>query len=272
MKNLIYSLAIVLTSTFSFGQIQDDTSKFTFPGGEIIIVTFENDSLITSSDTTYFKKKKSGPEPGDFERWGGFFFGVNGYLTASNNRQLFQSQRFMELDYTRSPNFTLNLPGKRFAIGGNRFGITTGIGFEFNRYGLKRNVSLGYNSDSTFHNLDTAVQYDKNFLKATFIHAPLLLEYNTSLDPDKGLYVGLGVIGGYRIGSKTKQKYLQNGKKQTDKSKGDYNLNPFKLSFTARLGYGRFTVFANYSMTELFDPGRGPELYPFSAGLSIIPF
>jgi hypothetical protein len=40
---------------------------------------------------------------------------------------------------------------------------------------------------------------------------------------------------------------------------------------TARVGYKEVAIFANYYMTSLFKPDRGPELYPFSIGLAFTP-
>ena len=77
---------------------------------------------------------------------------------------------------------------------------------------------------------------------------------------------------GYRLGSKTKQKYEENDKTQKVKDRNDYNLNDFRLNAVVRLGYGDFTVFASYSLTELFEDNKGPELYPFTVGISLVSF
>ena len=41
------------------------------------------------------------------------------------------------------------------------------------------------------------------------------------------------------------------------------------MDATARIGWGWVNVFATYSLTTLFKTDRGPELYPFSVGLTI---
>jgi hypothetical protein len=45
-------------------------------------------------------------------------------------------------------------------------------------------------------------------------------------------------------------------------------LSPFQYGLTARLGYNGVGVYVNYSLSSLFKDGEGPELYPWSAGLS----
>lgn len=54
-----------------------------------------------------------------------------------------------------------------------------------------------------------------------------------------------------------------------DISKGHYHLNPFLFDASVRFGVGSFTAFANYNLNGLFESGKGPEYFPFSAGLSL---
>jgi hypothetical protein len=64
---------------------------------------------------------------------------------------------------------------------------------------------------------------------------------------------------------------MESGEKSKEKNKGDFNLSPLRWGVTARVGYKDVSLFANYYMTSLFKPGRGPELYPFTIGLAITP-
>ena len=68
--------------------------------------------------------------------------------------------------------------------------------------------------------------------------------------------------------SHTKIKYVEDGKKEKDKEKDDFNLSPLRWGLTARIGYEEINLFANYYMTPLFKSGMGPELQPFAAGLA----
>jgi len=53
------------------------------------------------------------------------------------------------------------------------------------------------------------------------------------------------------------------------KVKDDFNVNPFKYDLIARIGYGKFTMFGTYSLSTLFESGKGPVVYPFTAGISL---
>jgi len=255
----------------------EDTVRFNMGGTQIIIIEDEGDStnqkssMTTKDSTIYFDDEKES----DLSRWNGFYIGINGVTTPDRSFSLPSSQSYFDLDYSKSLNFNLNLIEKRFALGTPHVGISTGVGFDFNRYEFKRNVRLNYNSDSIWSSMpDSAsgINYSKNFLKATYLQVPLILDFVTSKKDEKGFYFGVGVIGGYKIGSKMKVKYETDGDKHKENTKGDFNLNPFKLSATARMGVGNYVLFANYSLTSLFEKNRGPEVYPFSIGISLIPF
>ena len=63
------------------------------------------------------------------------------------------------------------------------------------------------------------------------------------------------------------------GKEETTHIRKDnYNMSPFAAKALVNLGYKSWTFFAEYSLTPLFQSGKGPELYPFNAGLRVIPF
>jgi hypothetical protein len=78
----------------------------------------------------------------------------------------------------------------------------------------------------------------------------------------------VGGYGGLRIGSHTKQVYEVNGNEFKEKKREDYHLSPFSYGLTARVGYNNLGVFVDYSLSSLFEDNQGPELNPWSAGIS----
>jgi hypothetical protein len=126
------------------------------------------------------------------------------------------------------------------------------------------------NRDTTVAFIDTTLSYSKNKLHATYLTVPLMLEFNTSTDYYSSFHVAVGVVGAWKIGSNYKVNYESEGETIKNKSKGSYNLNPLKYSAHARIGYGKFTVFASYALSTLFEKGRGPEIYPFNVGITLV--
>jgi len=206
---------------------------------------------------------------GDFKYWEGLDIGVNGYMTPQNSLQVNPAYPFLELDYARSHSIAWNIGQYNVHIVKNYVQIVTGIGLEWNSYAFRNNWSLDTDSPMVTATEDN-IDYSKNKLKTTWLNVPLLLEFNTSKDEDKSFHVAVGVTGGYNIfRNRLKQEFSTDGTESKRKLKDDFNVNPFRYALTARVGFGDCSVFANYSMSEMFKANRGPELHPFSAGIAL---
>ena len=268
MKKYITILGCFLAiSSNAQTTIADDTTKITLGGKEIIIQN--NDDEIDEIDDDSDDEKNVKVSLGNAgAKWSGLYFGANGFLTPNNSMQLNTEDNFMDIDMAKSLNMSWNFASLDIQLGTPHLHLVSGMGFEFNRYGLKRNVRLGYNADSLWGTNDTVNTFDKNFLKATYFHIPLLFQVNTSKHDGKGVHFQVGAIAGVRAGGKQKVKYILNGDKHKENIKGIYNINPFKVSATARIGYDNLTLYANYGLTSLFEKDRGPEVNPFAVGLA----
>lgn len=147
-------------------------------------------------------------------------------------------------------------------------GLVTGLGISFNRYHFNnRYAVLTPFTDSL--QIDESGEFSrKHFLSATFLNVPLLLEFNTHKSPHKSFQFAAGIIGGYRIGSRSVRVTEEDRSRLVIRD--DFNLAPFNLSATVRFGYGQFfNIFATYSLTEMFKNDRGPELNTFTAGITL---
>jgi hypothetical protein len=208
-------------------------------------------------------------EGGDFKFWEGLDIGVNGYMTPQNSLTVNSSYRFLELDYSRSRSIAWNMGQYNFHIVKNYVQVVTGIGLEWNSYAFRNNWTLDTDSPMVTATEDN-VDYTKNKLKTTWVNVPLLLEFNTSKNEDKSFHIAVGVTGGYNIfRNRLKQEFSVDGTDSKRKLKDDFNVNPFRYALTARVGYGDVSIFANYSVNEMFKENRGPELHPFSAGIAL---
>ncbi|MCX6312090.1 MAG: outer membrane beta-barrel protein [Bacteroidetes bacterium] len=209
------------------------------------------------------------PHDDSFKFWEGLDIGVNGYYNSQNSLSTPEGNNFLELDYARSRSFAWNMGQYNFHLYKNYVNLVTGFGIEVNSYALRNNVSLVPNSNQ-ISGISENVDFTKNKLKSTWLNAPLMLEFNTSKNENHSFHIGVGAEFGYNVfQNRLKQEYSINGDEQKRKTKDDFNINPFRYSLTARVGYGKYTVFANYGMTSLFKANQGPKVYPFSAGISI---
>jgi len=228
--------------------------------------------------------------------WAGIDLAINGFLNSAKGFDLSNDQKtvdnnpedvtqFMELNYAKSWSFSINFMEFYIPIKQHNFGLVTGMGTEWSNYELKHNIKLNpeggkfvhtdideFNQSYTWGEVDTVLDYSKNRFKTWFINAPLLLEFNTGDNAKKAFHISAGAIFGFNLQTKMKYKYRLDGKNKKVKDKQSFNTNPFRVSATVRFGYGHGNIFVKYSLTPLFEKGRGPELYPFTVGVTLLGF
>lgn len=214
------------------------------------------------------RERKASDE--DFEFWQGFDLGVNGLMTYDNQFVFPQTMEYMELNYAKSYVFGWNIWQKNIHIYRNNVNLGTGIGLSWYHYNLRNSYSLQPNAEFTNAVYDS-LDYKRNRLNVCYANIPVMLEFNTNNSAaNKSFHIAGGVQFGYNIfKNKLKQKYELNGETFKRKIKDDFNVNPFKVDIIGRMGYGKFTIFASYSLTALFEKYAGPQLYPFTAGVHL---
>ena len=129
-------------------------------------VSERNDQIHQEEDKDYGLKddKDEGFFKNQHASWAGFGIGLNGFMN-SNDRFFSESDApFLMLDYAKSVNVQFNVWDKRFPIYQEFIGVTTGLGFQWNRYGLEKNVDISANADSIYAINNLAVNYTKNVL------------------------------------------------------------------------------------------------------------
>lgn len=257
------SITKVVGDEVSKNSDKKDSTTINFRKKKFVIINKENDS---DSNIGLSREDK-------FHHWGGFAMGVNGFL-SNGSTTLPKSQDYMSLNYGKSLNFQLNPFEKDIHIYKDYINLVIGLGFEWNQYEFSNKTKLNPDSSYTSGKIDSSNSYvyKKNRLKSTFVNVPILLEFNTNKNPDKAFHLALGVIAGYKLGSRTRQILEKDGNDIRFIRKDDYNINPFRINAHASVGFKNFTVFGNYALTPLFVKGKGPELYPFTIGLKIVTF
>ncbi len=124
---------------------------------------------------------------------------------------------------------------------------------------------------------DRGVDFIKSKLSATFVNASLIpvLDFGQHRRKPRvwsgdreGFRFGAGPYVGYRIASKTKLVYEENGKREKEKNREDFYLNNLRYGFRVQIGVRSTDLFINYDMNELFAEGKGPELNAISFGLT----
>lgn len=260
-----------IVSTDATGEpvaLSGDTTRLKF--GSVRLIIIDDSKEEENEDSTYKEIPDIEVDDKKFNNWAGMYFGVNGFLSFDNKLALESDYRNFELDYSKSITFGMNFGDLNINLIPNHVGLSTGMGIQWNRYAWKNNTDLVANADTLYAVVNTTADYSKNILKATYLQIPLLLDINTNKCEDKSFHISAGIIGGYKLGSKIKQKYEMEDKKFENRSKGHYQLSPFQAYLTAQIGYGGGVLFVNYGLTRVFEKDKGPQLYPFTAGFKFL--
>lgn len=226
--------------------------------------------------------------------WAGVELGISGYVTPDFNMNFNPAYPYMNMNTARSLTVNLNPFEINANLCRNHIGFTTGLGLQISNYYFTNNYVMlkdstalvAYQVQDSYGN---PVSIPVNKMVVSYLNLPLLFEYQTNpFRRTSSFHVTLGVIAGVRIGSYTKQIYRDkentyylidnNGKRVASyevdhhlvRDRGAYHLAPFKLDAAFRIGWSHVNLFATYSITQMFQKNQGPELYPWTVGITLL--
>jgi len=251
MKKLLLCLAI---SSFTFSYLKAQITK-------------KKVSATTS---------KEGKEDGDEKNkkpkydahWAGFDLGT---LLLMNDAF---STDFGEHDYwknnvLRSSNFNFNFLEYKIPILRQYIGLTTGLGLNFKSIAFREDYVLAHTTDSVYAVVDLTQTYRRNTLNSSYLTVPLMVDIATQKYQRNSFYFAAGLIGGMRIGSYTyRSGKFTNGDRFQNTIHSKYNLAPFTLEATVRIGYGAWGIYGTYQLNSLFKKGNTVAVMPISAGVT----
>ena len=201
--------------------------------------------------------------------WDAFQIGINSYLSPDKSTSLPASMDYMSLNTNKSINININMFQQSFGLIGRSLGLVSGLGLEFTNYVFDGNNTIVKDASGIIVSDVKPFKLDKSKLTTSYLTVPLILEFQFPGERRSNrLYINGGVVGGLKLGSHTKIKYKENGDKQDEKDKNDFNLNSLRYGFTGRIGLKHLSIYGTYYPVALFEKNKGPELYPFMVGFS----
>ncbi len=276
MKRITLMMATVMVAGATFAQTdssanQPDTIKI----GKFIIIKKNKDGANNDgekSTTMTIEKRKYKPSNISTNWWifdlG--FANVNDktmYGTAATgdylrttrpNEQPFTKQD-LELRTGKSSNVNIWVFMQRLNLTKGVLNLKYGLGLEM--FNLRYETNISYHKNPAYIFRDS-IAFSKNKLYAAYATVPFMVNVNTSPGNKKGLSFSAGVSAGYLVGSRNKQISGERGK---EKTRGDFDLEPFRFAYIGELGLGPVRLFGSYSMTTLHE--RGLVQYPYSLGI-----
>ena len=284
MKQLITFLAAVIICAAATAQ--KDTTEKSKPdtiriGGIIIVKNGKRDKDVNITMGRKDKTKKKNANVST--NWWIFDLGFSNYTDNTNygnagsylvNRPGYPvlDKNDFKLNTGKSINVNVWFFMQRLNLIKHFVNLKYGVGLELNNYRYKSSLSYkengyvpytaGVQTNAPFIFRDS-ISFTKNKLAADYLTVPLMLNFNSNPDNHKkGISLSAGVSAGYLYSQRNKQKSSERGK---DHNKGDYDLNPFKISYVAELGLGKIHFYGSYSPQSFYD--HSLDMKPYTLGI-----
>ncbi|WP_346237412.1 outer membrane beta-barrel protein [Niabella insulamsoli] len=128
----------------------------------------------------------------------------------------------------------------------------------------------GRTNTMRFNGLDTTIDVKKTKVTTAYAELPVELRYTANPEAsDKSFKIAVGVKVGTMLKGGTRSRLTEPTTTSyllKESSKNYFNTT--RIVGTARVGVGHFTVFGTYQFTSLLKAGVGPQLKPFTIGLT----
>lgn len=119
---------------------------------------------------------------------------------------------------------------------------------------------------------ESTISYRKSKFSSVYFDIPLEIRFKSNND----IRFAVGFKFGFLVKAYTKYKgndYLDsNSKLVIYKNSRIPNAEKNRYGLTARLGYKWLNLWGYYQLSTVFVKGKGPDMYPISVGISILPF
>lgn len=267
VKTVVESEPVIMTSDTIETSQDADTAIIRIGKKEIKVIDHDQDDMDEDDEKDNYKwcyDTRKHDRPGKFNgHWEAVELGFNGF--DKPDYSMYDVSDFMSLNQGKSMEVNVNFYELNIGLVKSYVGLVSGMGLSFNSYRFENPYTIAKGAERTEPVALNFEDLSKTKLAVSTLKVPLLLEFQIPVNQHEGrLYVNAGVVGGVRIGSHTKVKHGDT----KDKDRSSFNMNSFSYAATARVGYKDMGLFATYNLTPLFETGKGPELTPFTIGIS----
>ncbi len=150
------------------------------------------------------------------------------------------------------------------------FSFATGLGIGSNNVFFKNTLPNLKGTSDTLYVIPTDSTWKGNKFNTTFLEMPLELRFfGNKNNRNKGFKMAIGAKVGLILGAHTKYREPIGGTYVIQKDAAKKFNQSWRLAPTIRIGYGNFSIFAQYGVTGVFNTNRGPAAHAYSIGLTI---
>ena len=168
-------------------------------------------------------------------------------------------------------------------LGNSKFTFTPGIGLGLEKFSFEDNYTLSSEINNgalevTAEQLSQpdVFEYGKSKLGANYLDIPLEFRfYSRKNQYSRGFRAAIGGKVGVLYSSFTKFKYEDSlGDNHMVKNRANYGLNRFRYGVQARVGFGGFSLFGYYELSDKFEtpPAGGEDTNNLTFGIALTGF
>jgi len=242
MSKLMVVLALIMAGNVTMAQVDSVPKKTKTDWSKVAMKNRANDHFLIQIGYDKWAKMPDSIQTKGFSR------SFNAYF-------------MFDFPFKTNPHFSIGLGA----------GISTS-----NIYFNKTMIDItGKNSNQlTFKNVSDTNYFKKYKLLTTFLEAPVELRFlGDPLNSGKSFKAAIGAKIGTLISAGTKGKNLLNRNGQSvstfiQKEKAKRFFNGTRFSLTGRVGYGIISLFASYQVNSFIKEGFGPDVRPYSIGIT----
>lgn len=155
--------------------------------------------------------------------------------------------------------------------------VALGVGIATDNVYFDKTALLlnGTTTNLVFQNQADTTHFKRYKLATSYAEVPLELRFSSSPNNNsRSFKVALGAKVGLLLNAHTKGNTLQNSAGNTlndykEKIFAKDYFNRQRISATARVGVGSFTLFGSYQLTPLFKEGVAAAIRPYTVGLTL---
>src|SRR5690606_39013330 len=161
-----------------------------------------------------------------------------------------------------------------FPIKESNFSFAAGIGLSVsNVYFKNQRVIMNSPEDQIlFQDVDSTSQnlYKKSKLMTSYLEAPFEIRFfGNKENRNQGFKAAVGMRVGVLIGASAKSKNSLPGYTVVEKTNTKRYVQTWRFAPTVRVGWGNFSIYGSYNISQLFNAGKGPEVFPYSLGICL---
>lgn len=178
------------------------------------------------------------------------------------------NKNFLELKDGKSRNVNIWFFMQKLNVIKRVVNLKYGLGLELNNYHYKQNVRYiadplpgALNPQRVAIDATPGRNYKKTKLAADYLTAPLMVNFNFTPGRKRGFGFSAGISAGYLYNARNKTVTSDEGK---EKSKDDFELSRWKLSYVGELSLGPVRFYGSYAFKNMYE--RGLDMTPYTFG------